>query len=101
LVEEKFPGCTLIYGDTDSVMINFHVKTGLTLDLSKKKKNWFLTFIICFLVAVDEAMVLGRAAAKEITSTFLSLEFEKVHSSLSISLSLSLSLSLFLSFIIS
>ena len=48
---------TVIYGDTDSVMINFNVDT------------------------IEESMELGRQAAQAISSKFISpirLEFEKV-----------------------
>lgn len=49
--------CTVIYGDTDSVMVDFHEP-----DCAK-------------------AMELGRAAAAEVSATFtkpIKLEFEKV-----------------------
>jgi DNA polymerase delta subunit 1 len=65
LVHEKFTvangyeaDADVIYGDTDSVMVNFRVET------------------------VGEAMRLGREAAEAITATFLkpiSLEFEKIY----------------------
>jgi len=51
-------GTTIIYGDTDSVMVNFNVKT------------------------VKEAMDLGREAAEYINQFFdtpIRLEFEKVY----------------------
>lgn len=49
---------TVIYGDTDSVMVNFHVKT------------------------LEESMKLGREAAELISTKFIKpikLEFEKVY----------------------
>ncbi|XP_048335093.2 DNA polymerase delta catalytic subunit isoform X2 [Ziziphus jujuba] len=65
LVEDKFNKCggydhnaEVIYGDTDSVMVQFGVST------------------------VEEAMSLGREAAEHITGTFIKpikLEFEKVY----------------------
>lgn len=57
LVESKYPGAKVIYGDTDSVMINFNK-------------------------SLEECMVLGKEAADYISSTFLKpikLEFEKCY----------------------
>ncbi|KAJ9085306.1 DNA-directed DNA polymerase delta [Entomophthora muscae] len=58
LVEAEFPNAHVIYGDTDSVMVNFHVKS------------------------IEEAMVMGRRAAEFVSGHFIkpiSLEFEKVY----------------------
>ncbi|KAL0228536.1 hypothetical protein RCL1_004679 [Eukaryota sp. TZLM3-RCL] len=59
VVEGKYPGSSVVYGDTDSVMIDFNVKS------------------------VAEAIALGHEAARDVTSHFerpISLEFEKVYS---------------------
>ncbi|KAF2838273.1 DNA polymerase delta subunit 1 [Patellaria atrata CBS 101060] len=57
-VEKEYPGAKVIYGDTDSVMVNFGVKD------------------------VAQAMELGRKAADLVSSKFIKpikLEFEKVY----------------------
>ncbi|XP_064094401.1 DNA polymerase delta catalytic subunit-like [Macrobrachium nipponense] len=57
-IEEKYTNAKIIYGDTDSVMINFGVKT------------------------IQEAITLGQVAASYVTTYFtkpIKLEFEKVY----------------------
>jgi len=58
-VERMYPGSDVVYGDTDSVMVNFGVKT------------------------VKEAMALGLEAAEKVTNELfvkpIALEFEKVY----------------------
>ncbi|KAI0236792.1 DNA-directed DNA polymerase delta, partial [Massospora cicadina] len=58
LVEAEYPGANVIYGDTDSVMVNFHTAT------------------------IEEAMAMGKRAAEFVSMHFvkpISLEFEKVY----------------------
>ena len=76
-IEEKFNGLKVIYGDTDSVMINMGfedmsitVDNDTSLDISEKK-------------ILNDAFALGKEIAKFITGTcFISpvrLEFEKIY----------------------
>ena len=64
LVEEWYPGSEVVYGDTDSVMVQFNVG-----DLRGKE-------------AIKKSFELGEEAADRISATFkkpIELEFEKVY----------------------
>lgn len=63
-VEEWYPGSVVVYGDTDSVMVNFN-----TGDLKGQ-------------AALEKSFELGEEAAAKISATFkdpIELEFEKVY----------------------
>tara|TARA_B110000977_G_scaffold201886_1_gene299804 strand:- start:9167 stop:11956 length:2790 start_codon:yes stop_codon:yes gene_type:complete len=64
LVEEWYPGATVVYGDTDSVMVRF--------DTGKERGQ----------KALEKSFELGIEAAERISATFkapIELEFEKVY----------------------
>lgn len=68
LVEERYPGTDVVYGDTDSVMIRCVVPQGAGVDDRAR---------------LEAAMKFGVEAAAEVTKAFIhpiKLEFEKVYS---------------------
>ncbi|NDC90022.1 MAG: hypothetical protein EB075_14705, partial [Bacteroidetes bacterium] len=68
LVEEWYPGSEVVYGDTDSVMVNFNTKA-LEQELGK--------------TPLEISFMLGNEAADRITKTFkqpIELEMEKCYS---------------------